>query len=93
MEQATTTVVTLTLTAEQATTVFAALTAAAVQSRKHQLHYLDMHESPKVGPVTRGEAWQTFKKWERHESECVEVCQYLQHLGFEPSFSAFNRFH
>ena len=92
MEQATTTV-TLTLTTEQATTVFAALTAAAVQSRNHQLNYLNIHESPKVGPVSRAEAWQTFKKWEKHENECVEVCQHLQHLGFEPSFSAFNRFH
>jgi len=70
--------ITIQLTEEQAATVHAALIAANSQCRKYEAHFLTLHESPKVGPVTRAEAWQTFKKWERHENETAAILQQIQ---------------
>ena len=80
------------LTAEQACTVHAALVAAAGKARTEQLRFLDLHESPSAGPVTRAEAWQAFKAWEKRESDCAQACEQLQQAGYVPDFSAFNRF-
>ena len=84
--------ITLQLTPEQAITVHAALNLACTISRQHELHYLNLHESEKVGAVTRAEAWKTFRKWERHENETCQVMQALQATGAELPFSAWNRF-
>jgi len=84
--------VTLQLTPEQAITVHAALALANRACRQHELHFLNLHESEKVGPVTRAEAWETFRKWERHENETAAVMQALQASGAELPFSAWNRF-
>ena len=92
MATTTTDLVTLQLTPEQAITVHAALVLANAVSRQHELHFLNLHESEKVGPVTRAEAWETFRKWERHENETVQVMQALQDSGAELPFSAWNRF-
>lgn len=83
----------LQLTEEQAITVAAAINHAINHSRKQQLHFLEMHESPKVGPVFRAEAWQSFKKWERHESELVQAINGIEatYPGGLP-FAAFSRF-
>ena len=88
----TTETVNLQLTPEQAITVHAALALAATISRQHEQHYLELHESEKVGPDTRAEAWQTFRKWERHENEAAQVMQALQASGVDLPFSAWHRF-
>jgi hypothetical protein len=83
----------LRLTEDQAITVAAAINRAINHSRKQQLHFLEMHESPKVGPVFRAEAWQAFRKWERHESELVQAINDIEatYPGGLP-FAAFSRF-
>ena len=81
----------LQLTTEQAATVHAALVAANTSCRDKQAHYLSLHESAKVGPNTRSEAWQTFRKWERHENETAAVMQQLQQQA-SLDFSAWQRF-
>ena len=86
-----TTAVTLTLTAEQAATVHAALAQANALCRDRELHALNLHESGKVGPVTRAEAWKTFEKWVQHENETAAVMQELQKLT-PLEFSAWHRF-
>lgn len=84
--------ITLQLTAEQAVTVFAALQRANTICREKELAALNLHESDKVGPVTRAEAWETFRKWEQHENETVQVLELLSATGVELGFSAFTRF-
>lgn len=88
--------ITLRLTAEQAVTIHAALSNANAQCRDKQLHFLNLHESEHVGPVTRGEAWQSFRKWESHENETAQalddIKQALRAIGEELPFSAFCRF-
>lgn len=68
----------LQLTEEQAVTVHAALVVTSALCRKHEGHFLDLHESPEVGPVTRAETWRAFQKWLRHESEIAVVMQQIQ---------------
>lgn len=70
--------ITLHLTEEQAAIVHAALVAANALCRKRECHFLDMRESPKVGPVTRAEAWQTYNKWLQHENETAATMQQIQ---------------
>jgi len=60
--------------------------------REKELAALNLHESDKVGPVTRAEAWETFRKWEQHENETVQVLELLSATGVELGFSAFTRF-
>lgn len=81
----------LQLTSEQATTVHAALVAANTFCRDKETYCLSLHESDKVGPVTRSEAWQTFRKWEIHENETAAVMQQLQQQ-MSLDFSAWQRF-
>jgi len=84
--------VTLQLTAEQAVTVFAALQKANTICREKASFFLDLHESAQSGPVTKAEAWKTFRKWEQHENETVQVIDLLNATGVELGFSAFQRF-
>ena len=84
--------VTLQLTAEEAVTVFAALQRANTICREKELAALNLHESQQAGPVTRAEAWETYRKWERHENETVQVIDLLRSTGIELGFSAFTRF-
>ena len=84
--------ITLQLTAEQAVTVFAALQRANSICREKELAALNLHESQQAGPVTRAEAWKTYRKWERHENETVQVIDLLSASGVELGFSAFTRF-
>jgi hypothetical protein len=83
--------VTLKLTEEQVVTVHAALVAANTLCRDKQLHYLNLHESDKVGPVTRSEAWKTFRKWENHENQTVQVMNKLRQKA-SLDFGAWQRF-
>lgn len=83
--------ITLQLTPEQATTLHAALVAANTLCRDKQAYCLNLHESAKVGPATRSEAWQTFRKWEAHENETAAVMQQLQQQA-SLDFSAWQRF-
>jgi len=84
--------VTLQLTAEQAVTVFAALQKANTICRDKELFYLNLHESAQSGPVTKAEAWKTYRKWEQHENETAQVIDLLSATGVELGFSAFQRF-
>jgi hypothetical protein len=68
----------LQLTPEQAVTVHAALNHAAIMARDKQLHFLNLHESDKVGPVTQAEAWKTYRAWKQLEKEAVQVMQAIQ---------------
>ena len=92
MEIATAHLITVQLTQEQAVTVHAALALANRVSRQHELHYLNLHESQRVGPATRAEAWKAFRTWERYENETAQVMQALKDSGAELPFSAWNRF-
>ena len=69
--------ITLQLTAEQAVTVFAALQRANIICREKELAALNLHESKQARPVTRAEAWKTYRKWEQHENETVQVIDLL----------------
>ena len=84
--------VTLQLTAEQAVTVHAALMRANTFCREKELFFLNLHESQQAGPVTRAEAWKTFRMWEQHENETAQAIDLLRASGVELGFSAFNRF-
>lgn len=66
------------LTADQIRVIHAALMTGADVCRDRQLHYLEMHESPKVGPVTSAEAWKTFKAWEARETSCCQAIGVIQ---------------
>lgn len=66
------------LTPDQLRVVHAGLFSAADQCRSRQLQYLEMHESPKVGPVTSAEAWQAFKHWEGKETACCQAIGVVQ---------------
>jgi hypothetical protein len=68
----------LQLTPEQVVTVHAALNQAAITARDKQLHFLNLHESDKVGPVTKAEAWKTYRAWEQRENEAAQVMQAMQ---------------
>jgi hypothetical protein len=68
----------LQLTPEQVVTVHAALNHAAIMARDKQKHFLGLHESDKVGPVTQSEAWKTYRAWEQRENEAVQVMQAMQ---------------
>ena len=91
-EATATTAVTLQLTAEQAVLVPAALIKAADVARTHQGTALDLHESSKVGPVLRAEAWQTYLKWLGHENDASKVCDAIRAQAGDLPFSAYQRF-
>jgi hypothetical protein len=88
--QATSNTVSIELTREQAITVYAALSKACNVCRDRQLQMLNLHESKSAGPVTRAEAWQTFKAWEKRENEVVDLLNAAKKaIGGELPFSAF----
>lgn len=79
------TTIKLFLTEEQLTTLHAALVAANQFCRDKEMQYLELHESDKVGQVTRAESWIAFKKWESYENHTCQVMEQIQaqaSLGF-----------
>lgn len=84
----TTATVTLTLTADQARLVHAALSDATNVCRDQELHWLNQHEAlAEKAPVTSGEAWQTFKAWERRETLAVQAIDAIRASSVELRFS------
>ena len=93
MATTTRTTVSLELTPEQAITVHAALCSACNFSRKMQLQMMALHESKIAGPVTRAEAWKTYRTWEKRETETAELMTALKKgIGGDLPFSAFSLF-
>jgi hypothetical protein len=74
----TTDLVPVLLSPDQLRVIHAALFTAADTCRDRELHFLEMHESPNVGPVTSDEAWQTFKAWEARENACCRAIGVIQ---------------
>jgi len=70
--------ITLQLTEEQGATVHAALVAANSLCRKHESHFLGLHESNEVGPIVRAESWEAYRKWLRHENETAVALQQIE---------------
>jgi len=86
----TTKTVSIELTAEQAQLVHALLWDGLTTFRDHQGFWLDQHEAlADKAPVMAGEAWQTFKAWEKKETTACQAIDAITSTGVELGFSSF----
>jgi hypothetical protein len=90
MTTTTTATVTVELTTEQARLVHALLCDGLTTLRDRQAFWLTQHETlADRSPVMSGEAWETFKAWERKETDACQVIEAIRSTGVELGLSAF----